>query len=67
MQIVQVARHEVNQGQCAVLLYSIDGGVLCQDSNTRLYFMGCNTCGASRSVAPIKSGYQAQIGKRKKK
>ena len=37
-----------------------------QDSNTRLYFMVCNTCGASRSVAPIKSGYQAHIGKRKK-
>eukprot|EP00656_Telonema_subtile_P036179 TRINITY_DN4013_c0_g5_i1.p1 TRINITY_DN4013_c0_g5~~TRINITY_DN4013_c0_g5_i1.p1 ORF type:complete len:323 (-),score=131.10 TRINITY_DN4013_c0_g5_i1:229-1197(-) len=41
--------------------------VLTKDSNTRLYFMKCNTCNASRSVQPIKSGYQAQIGKRKKR
>jgi len=40
---------------------------LTKDSNTRLFFMSCNVCGANRSVAPIKSGYQAQIGKRKKK
>jgi len=40
---------------------------LTKDSNTRLYFMSCNVCSATRSVAPIKSGYQAQIGKRKKK
>lgn len=38
-----------------------------KDSATRLYFMVCNSCGASRSVNPIKSGFQAQIGKRKKK
>eukprot|EP00657_Telonema_sp_P-1_P012732 TRINITY_DN9486_c0_g1_i1.p1 TRINITY_DN9486_c0_g1~~TRINITY_DN9486_c0_g1_i1.p1 ORF type:complete len:194 (+),score=55.61 TRINITY_DN9486_c0_g1_i1:33-614(+) len=41
--------------------------VLTKDSNTRLYFMKCDTCNASRSVQPIKSGYQAQIGKRKKR
>merc|ERR1712166_324761 len=40
---------------------------LVKDSNTRLYFMTCNVCSASRSVAPIKSGYQAQIGRRKRK
>jgi len=38
-----------------------------KDSATRLYFMVCGSCGASRSVNPIKSGFQAQIGKRKKK
>jgi len=37
-----------------------------KDSSTRLYFMVCGSCGASRSVNPIKSGFQAQIGKRKK-
>jgi translation initiation factor 2 subunit 2 len=41
--------------------------MLSKDSNTRLYFMKCNTCNASRCVQPIKSGYQAQIGKRKKR
>lgn len=38
-----------------------------KDSATRLYFMTCGACSASRSVNPIKSGFQAQIGKRKKK
>jgi len=38
-----------------------------KDSATRLFFMVCGSCGASRSVNPIKSGFQAQIGKRKKK
>jgi len=37
-----------------------------KDSATRLFFMVCGSCGASRSVNPIKSGFQAQIGKRKK-
>ena len=32
----------------------------------RLYILKCNNCGASRSVQPIKSGYQALIGKRSK-
>eukprot|EP00696_Hemimastix_kukwesjijk_P008677 gnl/Hemi2/20979_TR6958_c0_g5_i1.p1 gnl/Hemi2/20979_TR6958_c0_g5~~gnl/Hemi2/20979_TR6958_c0_g5_i1.p1 ORF type:complete len:314 (-),score=123.69 gnl/Hemi2/20979_TR6958_c0_g5_i1:64-954(-) len=32
----------------------------------RLYFLQCGHCGASRSVAAIKAGFQAQIGKRKK-
>jgi len=40
---------------------------LTKDSATRLYFMVCGSCGATRSVNPIKSGFQAQIGKRKKK
>ena len=31
----------------------------------RLYFMTCEACGSRRSVAAIKSGFQAQIGKRK--
>lgn len=31
----------------------------------RLYFMTCESCGSRRSVAAIKSGFQAQIGKRR--
>jgi len=38
-----------------------------KDQATRLHFMVCGSCGASRSVNPIKSGFQAQIGKRKKR
>eukprot|EP01111_Echinosteliopsis_oligospora_P015338 TRINITY_DN603_c0_g1_i2.p1 TRINITY_DN603_c0_g1~~TRINITY_DN603_c0_g1_i2.p1 ORF type:complete len:144 (+),score=28.20 TRINITY_DN603_c0_g1_i2:502-933(+) len=32
----------------------------------RLYFLCCKGCGSSRSVAAIKKGFEAQIGKRKK-
>ena len=34
---------------------------LTRDGMTRLYFVECNsnTCGARRSVAPIKSGFHA--------
>lgn len=32
----------------------------------RLYFLTCNSCGSRRSVTAIKTGFTAQIGKRKK-
>ncbi|KAJ2901705.1 hypothetical protein MKZ38_001515 [Zalerion maritima] len=32
----------------------------------RLYFITCNSCGSRRSVNAIKTGFSAQIGKRKK-
>jgi translation initiation factor 2 subunit 2 len=32
----------------------------------RLYFVTCNSCGSRRSVQAIKSGFSAQIGKRKR-
>ncbi|EJT80440.1 eukaryotic translation initiation factor 2 beta subunit [Gaeumannomyces tritici R3-111a-1] len=32
----------------------------------RLYFITCNSCGSRRSVTAIKTGFSAQIGKRKK-
>ncbi|KAI1331771.1 domain found in IF2B/IF5-domain-containing protein [Xylariaceae sp. FL0255] len=32
----------------------------------RLYFLTCNSCGSRRSVTAIKSGFTAQVGKRKK-
>lgn len=41
--------------------------VLMRDANTRLYFVSCESCGAKRSVAPIKQGYMAQVERRKKK
>ncbi|KAG6333406.1 hypothetical protein ID866_5688 [Astraeus odoratus] len=32
----------------------------------RIFFMTCESCGSRRSVNAIKSGYQAQVGKRSK-
>ncbi|EIN14467.1 eukaryotic translation initiation factor 2 beta [Punctularia strigosozonata HHB-11173 SS5] len=32
----------------------------------RIFFMSCESCGSRRSVNAIKSGFQAQVGKRKK-
>merc|ERR1719265_2814550 len=46
---------------------------LCRSPDTRLvkenrlYFLKCESCGANRSVATVKTGYVAQVGKRKKK
>jgi translation initiation factor 2 subunit 2 len=31
----------------------------------RLFFLCCEQCGCSRSVAPIKSGFMARVGRRK--
>lgn len=41
--------------------------VLMRDANTRLYFLQCESCGATRSVAPIRQGFMAQIGRRMRK
>jgi len=32
----------------------------------RIFFMACEACGSRRSVNPIKTGFQAQVGKRAK-
>ncbi|KAI1826066.1 domain found in IF2B/IF5-domain-containing protein [Xylaria intraflava] len=37
-----------------------------EKGENRLYFMTCNSCGSRRSVSAIKSGFTAQVGKRKK-
>jgi translation initiation factor 2 subunit 2 len=39
---------------------------LTRDPVSRLYFLHCEDCGSSRSVAPIRAGYTAQVGRRKK-
>lgn len=41
--------------------------VLMRDANTRLYFVSCESCGAKRSVAPIRQGFMAQVERRKKR
>ncbi len=40
--------------------------VLMRDANTRLYFVSCESCGAKRSVAPIRQGFMAQVERRKR-
>lgn len=40
--------------------------VLKRESANRLHFLSCNSCGSTRSVSSIKTGFQAQIGRRKK-
>ncbi|KAI8633846.1 domain found in IF2B/IF5-domain-containing protein [Xylariaceae sp. FL1651] len=37
-----------------------------EKGENRLYFLTCNSCGSRRSVTAIKSGFTAQVGKRKK-
>ena len=37
-----------------------------RESANRLHFLSCKACGSTRSVSSIKTGFQAQIGKRKK-
>ena len=41
--------------------------LLDKDERTRLYVLRCQQCGANRSVTTIKQGFQAQIGRRKRK
>ncbi|CAN8072372.1 unnamed protein product [Agarophyton chilense] len=41
--------------------------VLMRDANTRLYFVSCESCGAKRSVAPIRQGFMAQVERRKRR
>ncbi|CAK9442216.1 uncharacterized protein LODBEIA_P59590 [Lodderomyces beijingensis] len=37
-----------------------------RESANRLHFLSCKACGSTRSVSSIKTGFQAQVGKRKK-
>lgn len=37
-----------------------------RESANRLHFLSCNACGSTRSVSSIKTGFQAQIGRRKR-
>lgn len=38
-----------------------------RESANRLHFLSCKACGSTRSVSSIKTGFQAQIGRRKRK
>lgn len=37
-----------------------------RESTNRLHFLSCKACGSTRSVSSIKTGFQAQVGRRKR-
>ncbi|KAH3674826.1 hypothetical protein WICMUC_003029 [Wickerhamomyces mucosus] len=37
-----------------------------KESSNRLFFLVCNSCGSTRSVSSIKTGFQANVGRKKK-
>jgi len=62
-QIENVIRHYISEYVACRMCKSPE--TLLQKEN-RLYFLVCQSCGSKRSVAAIKKGFEAQIGKRKK-
>jgi len=58
----------------AVLRHYVKDYVVCKTCKSpdttmkkenRMHFLECRACGSTRSVAPIKAGYQAVVGKRR--
>jgi len=62
-QIETVIRHYISEYVACRTCKSPDT-VLKKEN--RMHFVCCEACGSTRSVVPIKKGYAAQIGKRKK-
>jgi len=62
-QIENVLRHYISEYVACRTCKSPDTNL---KKENRLYFLCCETCGSTRSVAAIKKGFEAQIGKRKK-
>jgi translation initiation factor 2 subunit 2 len=58
-----VLRHYINEYVLCTMCKSTDTTLLREG---RLFILRCNSCSASRSVSAIKSGFQAQIGRRKR-
>ena len=62
-----------NEGLCILRRYAneyvICNGCKSPDTNlskeNRLLFIRCEKCGSGRSVAPIKEGFRARVGRRK--
>jgi len=62
-QIENVLRHYISEYVACRTCKSPDTNL---KKENRLYFLCCETCGSTRSVAAIKKGFEAQVGKRKK-
>ena len=65
-QIEGIVRKYINEYVACAMCHS-PNTILHKDQQTRLTFVKCNACGASRSVATVKSGFSAVLkGDRKK-
>jgi len=62
-QIENVVRHYITEYVACRTCKSPDTQL---KKENRLYFLCCDSCGSTRSVAAIKKGFEAQVGKRKK-
>jgi len=62
-QIETVIRHYVGEYVTCRTCHAHD--TILKKEN-RMYFIQCKACGSTRSVAAIKQGFVAQVGKRKK-
>jgi len=62
-QIENVVRHYITEYVACRTCKSPDTQL---KKENRLYFLCCDACGSTRSVAAIKKGFEAQVGKRKK-
>jgi len=62
-QIEIVIRHYITEYVACRTCKSPDTNL---KKENRLYFLCCESCGSTRSVAAIKKGFEAQVGKRKK-
>ena len=81
-QIENVLRRYIGQysSSCRIRVHVTDATIVeyvtcktCRSPDTelnkgenRLYFVTCNSCGSRRSVTAIKTGFSAQVGKRKR-
>jgi translation initiation factor 2 subunit 2 len=67
VQDVPFARYRVSLicCRCVVCTMLMDAHSLSKGEN-RLSFVTCNSCGSRRSVQAIKTGFSAQIGKRRR-
>jgi len=62
-QIENVIRHYISEYVACRTCKSPETSL---KKENRLYFLCCQACGSTRSVAAIKKGFEAQVGKRKK-
>ena len=62
-QLETVMRHYISEYVSCRTCRSPDTSL---KKENRLYFLQCHSCGSTRSVAAVKQGFVAQVGKRKK-
>ncbi len=58
--IESLLRKYISEYVACKMCKNLDKTILARDSVSRLYFLNCEACGSSRSVAPIRAGYHAE-------